>query len=62
VQADADGTFSIKVPYSNSYYSGRIKTSDYYKVAFKRDGDLIKARLDITDEDVLNGEAIELVR
>ncbi|MGM0600247.1 MAG: hypothetical protein ACQETH_10575 [Candidatus Rifleibacteriota bacterium] len=61
VQADADGQFSIRVPYSNAYHSGRIKTSDHYKVAFTKAGELIKAKIQIKNKDVLEGKKLELV-
>ncbi len=53
--AGQSGKASFVLPYSNSYKGGRVETDPFYKVAYYKEGKLVKARLIISDDDVLKG-------
>jgi hypothetical protein len=60
VQSDADGSFSIRVPYSCKYYKGRVETEEFYKISFYQNNKLHKAKLIVSNEDVIQGKQLEV--
>lgn len=53
--ADNAGSISFRLPYSTSYYGGRIKTAGFYRLALQKDGAMRFFKVFI-DEQTLHGK------
>lgn len=52
------GILHLRVPYSNMYLKGRVKTHDFYKISYEQDEKTIKAFALVSEEDVQNGNEV----
>lgn len=56
--ADKTGNVSFLLPYSNSYYSGRVEVDPAYKLAYLKNGVKKHATVIASEADVIDGKAI----
>ena len=55
-----DGTFAIKVPYSNGYKNGNVSTEDGYRVSILRNDEKQHFNIVVTEEDLRCGNNLKL--
>ncbi|MFZ5950950.1 MAG: hypothetical protein ACOYXC_09615 [Candidatus Rifleibacteriota bacterium] len=61
VIVDPSGHFSLNLPYPSAQKKGRVETEEHYKFLLTQNGQTLKGLLKISDSDVLEGKAIDLL-
>lgn len=60
--ADDSGKFKIRLPYSSGYKKGRVRTDEFYKVSYVKNGHRQLGKLFISEEQILGAAEIDLIR
>lgn len=59
-KADKNGQLILVLPYSTSHHGGRVYTDPFYKLGYRVNGKLVKAKLQVKDAEVVKGLELDL--